>query len=135
MKPTKNLLVGKQIYFLAALFWTGIITFFCLVQFSDVPFKGVSNLDKLVHVFFHFVFTILWYLYFQKQLKSINFKKSLLISFLLSVFFGISIELLQKYSTTTRNGDVLDVLANSSGAIIAVFGIFIFSKYNRLNKI
>lgn len=58
-----------------------------------------------------------------------------MISFLLSVFFGVSIELLQKYLTTTRNGDVLDVLANTSGAIIAVFGIIILSKYNRLNKI
>lgn len=135
MKPTKNLLVLKQIYFLAALFWTGIIAFFCLVKFSDVPFKGVSNLDKLVHVFFHFVFTILWYLYFKKKSKSINFKNLLMISFLLSVFFGVSIELLQKYLTTTRNGDVLDVLANTSGAIIAVFGIIILSKYNRLNKI
>lgn len=130
-----NLLVGKQIYFLAALFWTGIIAFSCLVQFSAVPFQGVSNLDKLVHVFFHFIFTILWFLYFQKQLKGRDKTRLLLFSFLFSVFFGISIEILQKYFTTTRNGDFLDVLANSIGAITAVLAIIIIRKYNNLFKI
>ncbi|WP_310380508.1 VanZ family protein [Flavobacterium sp.] len=127
--------MGKQIYFLTALFWTGIITFFCLVQFSAVPFRGVSNLDKLVHVFFHFVFTILWFLYFQKQLMGRDKTRLLLFSFLFSVFFGISIELLQKYFTTTRNGDFLDVLANSIGAITAVLVIIIIRKYTNLFKI
>ena len=125
----------NQLYFLLALFWTGIITFFCLVQLNNVPFKSVSNIDKLVHIFFHFVFTTLWFLYLQKQLNSINNSKPLVISFLLSVFFGISIEIAQELFTKTRHADIFDVLANSSGAIIAIFGIIFISKYNKSDKI
>lgn len=125
----------NQLYFLLALFWTGIITFFCLAQFKNIPFNGYANLDKLVHAFFHFVFTILWFLYLQKQLNSINNTRTLVISFLLSVFFGISIEIAQELFTTTRHADIFDVLANSTGAIIAIFGIIFIRKCNKSAKI
>lgn len=133
-KLTENLLVLKKVYFLAALFWTGIIAFFSLVQLSNVPFKGVSNLDKVVHSFFHFVFTLLWFLFFQKQFNTIKNTKPLLISLVLSVFFGISIEIAQESYTTTRHGDVFDVLANMTGALIAVIAVVFFNKYIKFAK-
>ena len=114
---TKNLLVPKQIYFLAALLWAGVIAFFCLIQLNNVPLGEVSNLDKLVHVFFHFVLTILCFLFVQKYTNAINSLKPILISLLFSVFFGIGIEIVQELFTTTRHADVFDVLANLSGAI------------------
>ena len=117
---TKNLLVPKQIYFFAALLWAGVIAFFCLVQLNNVPLGEVSNLDKLVHVFFHFVLTVLCFLFFQKYTNALNSFKSIIISFLFSVFFGIGIEIAQELFTTTRHADVFDVLANLSGAILGV---------------
>lgn len=117
---TKNLLVPKQIYFLAALLWAGVIAFFCLVQLNNVPLGEVSNLDKLVHVFFHFILTVLCFLFFQKYTNALNSFKSIIISFLFSVFFGIGIEIAQELFTTTRHADVFDVLANLSGAILGV---------------
>lgn len=117
---TKNLLVPKQLYFWAALLWTGVIAFFCLVQLNNVPLGEVSNLDKLVHVFFHFVLTVLCFLFFQKYTNALNIFKSIIISFLFSVFFGIGIEIAQELFTTTRHADVFDVLANLSGAILGV---------------
>lgn len=117
---TKNLLVPKQLYFWAALLWTGVIAFFCLVQLNNVPLGEVSNLDKLVHVFFHFVLTVLCFLFFQKYTNALNSFKSIIISFLFSVFFGIGIEIAQELFTTTRHADVFDVLANLSGAILGV---------------
>jgi VanZ family protein len=117
---TKNLLVPKQIYFLAALLWAGVIAFFCLIQLNNVPLGEVSNLDKLVHVFFHFVLTILCFLFVQKYTNAINSLKPILISLLFSVFFGIGIEIAQELFTTTRHADVFDVLANLSGAILGV---------------
>lgn len=117
---TKNLLVPKQLYFLAALLWTGVIAFFCLVQLNNVPLGEVSNLDKLVHVFFHFVLTVLCFLFFQKYTNALNSFKSIIISFLFSVFFGIGIEIAQELFTTTRHADIFDVLANLSGAILGV---------------
>ena len=125
----------KQVYFWIALVWTGIIFLFCLLPSSDIPKVSISNLDKVVHASFHFVFTIVWFLFFKKQLNSASVLKPLAISFFLSVFFGIGIEILQKLFTTTRKGDIIDVLANMSGATLAVCFILIVSKYNTLDKI
>jgi VanZ family protein len=118
--------VPKQIYFLAALLWAGVIAFFCLIQLNNVPLGEVSNLDKLVHVFFHFVLTILCFLFVQKYTNAINSLKPILISLLFSVFFGIGIEIAQELFTTTRHADVFDVLANLSGAILGVAVIILF---------
>lgn len=122
---TKNLLVPKQIYFFTALFWAGVIAFFCLVQLNNVPLEEVSNLDKLVHVFFHFVLTVLCFLFFQKNTNAVNSMKPIMISFLFSVFFGIGIEIAQELFTTTRHADVFDVLANFSGAVLGVVTIIL----------
>jgi glycopeptide antibiotics resistance protein len=58
----------------------------------------------------------------------------LMIAFMLSVFFGIAIEILQGLYTTTRREDILDVAANVSGATLAVFTIIIYYKSRRLDK-
>lgn len=58
----------------------------------------------------------------------------LMIAFMLSVFFGIAIEVLQGLYTTTRKEDALDVAANISGATLAVFSIVMYYKKRRLDK-
>ncbi len=122
----------KQLFFWAAFIWTGIIAFFCLVQFRSVPLGSVSNLDKLVHAFFHLVLTSLWYLFFRASLIKSNSFKSLIASFLFSFFFGIGIEIAQEMFTKTRHADVLDVVANALGATISVVLILLFdTKLNR----
>ena len=123
----------KRFYFGVAVFWTGIIVYFSLVQCKDMPFKSVLNIDKLVHSFFHFVFTILWFLYFNLRLKSLKRVRSLLISVVFSFFFGICIEILQERLTTSRHADVADVFANLLGASLA--SILIFNFYGKMNKI
>lgn len=133
MNLTKNLLVPKQFYFWAALLWTGIISFLSLLRSNEIPVVQVSNIDKIVHAFFYFVFNSLWFLFFKKQLESIS--KALAVSFLLSVFFGIGIEIMQESFTKTRQGDIMDVLANTSGAILAVCVILIHNKFISSDKI
>ena len=135
MNLTKNLLVPKQIYFWIALSWTGLIVFFCLIKSSDIPVVPIKNLDKVVHSFFHFVFTSLWFFFFKKHLNSLTIFKPLLLSFVFSVFFGIAIEIAQTLFTTTRKGDLCDVVANLSGAILAVCVILFFNKYTSLKKV
>ena len=56
-------------------------------------------------------------------------------SFVFSFVFGIAIEMLQQSITTTRHADILDVVANSIGAILAVFTVLICNKFNILNSI
>lgn len=122
----------KSIVFLIALSWTGLVTYSCLVQSSDVPVINVPNLDKYIHAFFHFVFTFVWFLFFCKQLKFNYIFKPLLIAFLFSVVFGIIIEILQGVLTTTRSAEVMDFLANLVGATLAFFTVVICYKYKIL---
>ena len=47
---------------------------------SAVPVVQIANLDKMVHAFFYFVFTLLWFLYFKNYFSTGNkkiFDKSL----------------------------------------------------------
>jgi VanZ family protein len=122
--------VLKRIFLYSALFWTGVILFFCLIKSSDIPKVNIQNLDKVIHAFFHFVFVLLWFLFFKKKLNSTNPFKPLAISFVFSIVFGIIIEMLQQFFTTTRSGDPLDILANLSGATLAVIGIVLLNKFN-----
>ena len=134
VKLIKNLSVLKNLFFWSALLWTGIITFFCLVQLNNVPLESVTNIDKYVHAFFYFVFMTLWFLFFKKQIMSVNIYKPLVFSFLFSVFFGIGIEILQA-CTDVRHGDVFDVLANVTGATLAVIVILLLNRNKILDKI
>jgi VanZ family protein len=127
--------VPKFLLFLVALFWTGVVSYFCLIKSSEMPKIEIPNLDKYVHVFFHFVFTFVWFLFFRKQLITEKIIKPLVYSFLFSFTFGITIEILQQTITTTRNADIFDVIANSTGALLSVSFILISDKFNFLNFI
>ena len=117
----------KYLFFWIALCWTGVVGFFCLTPSNDIPTVNIPNLDKLVHAFFHFVFTILWFLFFKKQVKKNNQFKLIIAAVCFSLLFGIGIEILQDKLTTTRSGDFFDVLANLTGATIA-FVLVLFAK-------
>ena len=110
----------KNLFFWIALCWTGVVGFFCLTPSNDIPIVNIPNLDKLVHAFFYFVFTILWFLFFKKQVKKKNQFKLLIVAVCFSLLFGIGIEILQDKLTTTRSGDFFDVLANFTGALLAL---------------
>ncbi|WP_016988051.1 VanZ family protein [Flavobacterium sp. ACAM 123] len=124
----------KQIVFWIALFWTGVILFLSLVQSDELPAVNIENLDKVVHAFFHFVFTSLWILFFKTQIKDPDSYKPYIISFLFSVLFGVTVEMLQGQYTTTRKEDALDVAANMVGAALAVFSIILYFKNRCSNK-
>ncbi|WP_343696718.1 VanZ family protein [Flavobacterium sp.] len=97
---------------------------------SNLPVVNVPSIDKIVHFCFHFGFTISWILFFKKELKGkeADDYKAYLISFIFSVFFGITIEILQSVLTTTRASDVTDVLANTLGATAGIFTAIAFKK-------
>lgn len=125
----------KNIYLSAALLWTCSILILCLASFNNLPVVAIKNADKYVHFTFHFVFVTLWFLYYNcKNVK--NSFKSIVIIFIVSVFFGILIEIAQQDFTTTRKGDILDVFANTTGAfsalIIILTYIFIIKPKSKL---
>ncbi|MBC7847396.1 MAG: VanZ family protein [Flavobacterium sp.] len=122
----------KLFFLIAALFWSGVILFFCLIKSSDLPQIEVPYLDKAIHATFHFVFTVLWFLFFKKKLNTSNIFRPLVISFVFSFFFGIAIELMQQFFTTTRSADVMDELANLSGATLAVITIVVLNTFDSI---
>ena len=78
----------------------------------------------------HFIlFSLHFGFYFSKRngvvLKISNYWQwHLLVPF----YLGIAIELMQQYFTTTRSADVFDVLANTTGALLAIISILILNK-------
>jgi len=125
--------VLKNLYFWIAFIWTVVVAYFCLAPASNIPSVNIPNLDKLAHSFFHFVFTILWFLFFKNQVKKKNQAKLLVGAVFFSLFFGIGIEVLQSRLTVTRNGDVFDVLANFIGALLALVFVLV-AKQIRKNQ-
>ncbi len=124
--------MAKKIILGIAIFWTFLIAVLCLVQFNDLPSFAVTGMDKYVHFTFHFVFTFLWSVCFCSLLKDITFKTVFNV-FFISVSYGILIEFLQGAFTKTRKADIMDVLANASGALIAIIALLLY-KYFRQKK-
>lgn len=120
----------KQLLLCWAMLCSGIITYFCLTDSSNIPAVSFPNIDKIVHFCFHFGFTISWILFFKKELKGKEADdfKAYLVAFIFSVFFGITIEILQSVFTTTRAADVTDILANTIGGTTAIFTAIAFKK-------
>lgn len=136
MKLIKSLLEHNKIWFVLALCWTGIVGYYCLVNPSSLP--TFTNLppyfDKFVHICFHIGITFLWFLYFKSANKSKSVNQALMSAFLFSLFYGIVIEACQSMFTTNRTADVLDVLANSFGAVTVVFFISLLQRIRKRKK-
>jgi VanZ family protein len=122
--------VVKRVYFLLALFWTALVTYLSLIRSGKMPQIDIQNIDKIIHLIFHFVLTLLWFLFLKKHINSSNNGKSLAISFVFSIVFGIIIEFIQEFYTATRQADIFDVLANATGSILAIIAIVLLDKYN-----
>ena len=87
---------------------------------------GVSGADKFVHITFHFVFIMLWGFY-SRLLKNEIAIPRIVRLVIISIFYGILIEILQETFTTTRHADLMDVLANFTGATLALI-VFVLVK-------
>jgi VanZ family protein len=124
--------VRKQIFLFSAIFWTGVVLFLSLENAKNIPVINIRYLDKVIHSGFHFVFTILWFLYLKKKFIGANNVHLLFFTLIGSFVLGIAIELIQQYFTTTRNGDVFDILANLFGAFLAAVAIILVNSINGL---
>ena len=130
---TDNSLVLKKAILVLAVGWTVLIAVLCLVKFTDLPSLGVSGADKYVHITLHFVFTMLWGLYSWKRQNEIGLNKIAII-IVISICYGILIEILQETCTTTRHADIFDVLANGTGATIALVVFILIKKRKTANN-
>ncbi|WP_281766311.1 VanZ family protein [Neptunitalea lumnitzerae] len=95
---------------------------------SDAPKIEIENFDKLVHAGFHFIGTILWYLFIKLELKNKYLRHSLILAMAIDFLYGCIIEVLQKVLTETRHADLFDILSNAVGIVIAAVLVKIIIK-------
>lgn len=104
------------------------MAYLCLASFNSLPRIGISGADKYVHVTLYFVFTILWSCHLKTR-NSIGVI-SLLKVVIASIIYGTVIEIAQGVFTTTRKADIVDVLANTLGSILAIVVILLEIKFS-----
>ena len=127
--------LNKQKLFLIALTYTIFVYVICLVKIEKPKGISVPNLDKLVHFGIYFIFTIVWFGYFEGLKFVTPILKGVLKAVLLAFVAGVSIEFLQQEFTKARSGDVQDVFANCLGILLAVVFLYRIKKYKELKTV
>lgn len=112
----------KKIFFCIAVIWTVVVLTLCLIQFKNMneSLRNIENIDKYVHISFHFGITTAWFLFFRLHFLKSKKYTPYVIAFLFSFLLGIVVEFLQQQFTTTRHGDLLDIVANVFGASLGI---------------
>jgi len=120
--------VLKNYYLLITILYSIALATLCLVQLNSVNKVGIPFADKIFHFLSYVVLTILWYntcyFYFKKAKAN-----ALILAIVVSISFGIIIEVLQGTVTSYRSSDINDVFANSLGVLLTAFGIGMKNKY------
>lgn len=114
----------KKLILPISVVYTITLAVLSLIKVNKVTSELPTNSDKIFHALAYAIFTALWFLsfYYKIKLKKI---KALVFSFLFSSVFGIIIELLQGSLTNNREADLFDVIANTTGTLIAMIIITI----------
>ena len=138
----------KVLYWLAAPFFTVIITVASMIA-NPAPPVNIDNVDKIYHATAYFIMAILWYIFFysrflgRQSLLSYGLKTMLknwsrtiaLGASALSLIIGVLIELGQEFISVNRTMDIMDVLANFAGIIIAMLFLIIIDKLFNKHKV
>ena len=112
----------KLVVFWKTVTWTVFMLVLFLIPSQNIPgSREIPNLDKVVHVGFFLVFTIL----FMRDLLKIRDLKSILLgyiftTFLVVLFFAIMVEFLQDNMNLGREGDINDILYDLFGFILGM---------------
>ncbi|WP_051907800.1 VanZ family protein [Flavimarina sp. Hel_I_48] len=124
----------RNILLLGVVTYSMALAIGCLIHMPKVIEGAPQNSDKLLHGTAYFFFCLFWFVYlFLVGFKNYTFNKILFITIGWGLFFGMVIEILQSEFTTYRSGDLWDMLANSTGILLAVLLLYILKK--RLNRI
>ena len=117
----------KILSFLPALGWLIFTIILLVMPGSDLPeepFFEIIYFDKWVHIGMFGILTFLWCLPLLKS-KNGSAKLFLLIA-LCSIIYGVLMEFVQKYLAFERDFDLLDIIADSVGSILALIWLFYF---------
>lgn len=122
----KPLLEPNKFDFWLALLWTSILILLCFKAPAIEKKFYFQNADKVAHIAFYVIFVVLWYKHM--LFKGLTDKKHKLFLVFVSILLGVAIELGQAFFTTTRQGDVIDVAANTVGCILGIIIVSLLYK-------
>jgi VanZ family protein len=97
--------------------------------FSEVDEFGFQHLDKVVHLCMYFGLMIV--LLFENRKVLIN-NRSIFLLAIIPFIYGIIMELLQSWLTTTRFGETIDGLFDLAGIFLA---IIVWKTFRNFSKI
>jgi VanZ family protein len=119
--------VLKTYALITTLIYSAALTVVCLVPLNGVIKVNITLGDKIFHAVTYMILSFLWYLTFYYNLNSSK-TKALMYAMLVSITFGIIIEILQGTVTAYRSADINDVIANTIGVLIMSVVIVIKNK-------
>ena len=121
--------MAARILLFFALIYTGTITYFSFIVMDfKVSLGGFDPTDKMLHAGAYLFLAVLWKLYFVFQASDFKrYTSNLMWVAIASFLFGMLIEVLQGTLTSYRTPDWWDILANSTGVVLAVFFFIIMA--------
>ena len=125
-KLIKKLLTDKVRLLLAAII-TIIIAVLSLIKLGKLVPVNISFLDKIQHAIAYFTLTLFWLFALYKRLK-------ISVILLICLLYGIIIEGLQSVLTIYRVAELYDILANTTGIVLAYVFFELFLKKSWLFK-
>ncbi len=108
------------LYYLPAMGWIVLILFLCTLPGSQIPkisFLDKLHVDKVVH-FILFGGTVILLAYGSFKQNGGLSALGLLSIVLVVSLYGLAIEFIQKYLVMNRSFDMMDVLADATGAAV-----------------
>ena len=121
------------ISYLPAIFWGATVFILSAVPGDNLYMPPIWNADKFAHMGVYFVLAAFLIYGFYRSGDCKKLSSATVIAVFISICFGTLLEVLQHYVFVGRFGDVLDFLANSTGAILAGLLTWVFK--NRINRL
>lgn len=109
-------------YNLASALWALLILVLCLMPGKDLPSVTILEFDKLVHFVIYLLLALLMYYGWKKQDLFLSLHQHTVVKILIITFaYGFAVEVIQELFTADRHFDILDALANSTGAVAGCY--------------
>lgn len=112
--------------FVPAVLVTVGIAVLSLTESTQIP--SVSLNDKVVHACMYFVLAVAWMvpMALKRTQTTSNYFKSAVWVCLCATVYGALMEVLQRFCTLTRSGEMADLYADFIGAVAGVAVVWIF---------
>jgi VanZ family protein len=101
--------------------WALFILLLSSLPSSNLPESSINGLDKIVHFTLYLLLSHMLIVAFKKQIRFVNLRiTAIQKAVIISVCYGIFMEVLQGTVFVSRSIELLDIFANSMGALAGV---------------